>query len=249
MVSASIRKLLSVAAAVVLCACHPDAPLVVRTDTPMVYLILTPDSLESPIPELRALVANTGTPMSLEYVTPDRFTMRRKFDGSSFDWQATTPIGTDTPFGGNYALAESASVAGLGRRDLKAGQTYTLEIALGDRVIIGQATIPEHPRPRLVVLTNGSRMVVWPKVAAAAAYGLEIDTDIAHTQTTADTFYLLHDDFPAGPESRIVVTAMDSNWARYRGDSTATREGLTGAYGVFGAMSRTALALPSETGR
>lgn len=214
----------------------------------MVYLILTPDSLLSPIPELRALVANTGTPVEVEYLNAEPFTMRRMSDGALFNWYATSPIGTGNPVGGNYALANGPSAAGLGRIDLKAGETYTLELTVDGRIITGRTTIPDHPQPRLVVLPDKSRMVVWPRVASAGAYGLEISSDAAHTQTTTDTFYVLHDDFfPNNPESNVVVIAMDSNWARYRYDSTVMSKGLKGAYGVFGAMSRTTLALPPTT--
>ena len=247
MVSGNIRNLLTAAALTTLGACHAETPFVVRTDAPMVYLILTPDALNSAIPELRALVANTATPVSVEYLTAARFTMHRRSDGASFDWHAVPPIGTFNPFGGNYALAEAASTAGLGRSDLAAGERYTLEIVVGDRVITGEATIPERPRPRILALTDGSRMVVWPKIAAAAAYAVEVTTDAGHLQTTADTFYLLHDDFPTDAESQIVITAMDSNWVRYRSDSTAMSAGLAGAYGVFGGMSRATLPLPAKT--
>jgi hypothetical protein len=246
MVISNHPRLLAFAALATVCACHAEVPVAVTTDVPMVYLLLTPDSLDGLFPELRAVVANIGGPglVPIDYLTADRFTMRRKSDGIAFNWYAVPAMGIYAPSGGNYALAESASAAGLGRTDLAAGETYTLEIPVGDSVITGEATIPEHPQPRLVELTDGAQMVVWPAAGAAAGYQLHVISPEEYVPFTADTFYLLRGVFPVGPGSRIVLTAMDSNWARYFRDNTAKSAGLTGAYGVFGAMSRTTLILP-----
>ena len=228
--------------------CAPESPIIVRTDEPMVYVILTPDSLISPLPELHGLLANTGTPVTVEYLTADRFVMRRVSDGAIFDWQLdTSPQPSSVPFGGNYVLAESANSRGLGRRDLEAGERYTLEVSISDRTITGRVTIPSHPAPHLVVKSNGVRVVEWPRIAAAGEYRLDIESEFPRNYATRDTFFVLKDAPPGGQwpaHPQFSITAIDTNWYRYSRDNTAVRAGVQGGFGVFGAMSASSIEIP-----
>ena len=238
-------------AAVLIAACHGEATLVPRTNIPIVSLILTRDSLRGVLPELHALLANTGTPTEVEYIDAEQFIMRRAADGAVFDWSTEpVPSGQYIPFGGNYVLAESTTTRGLGRRDLVPGESYTLDITLADRVIHGAVTIPARPQPRITERSDGRRVVVWPKIDAAGLYMLEIESDFARTQATTDTFYVLHDDLPVETlpaESHLTITAMDSNWVHYQSNPTAVSAGLEGAYGVFGASSTTTIIIPRKS--
>ncbi|MCY7379017.1 MAG: hypothetical protein LH467_06720 [Gemmatimonadaceae bacterium] len=223
----------------------------------MLYVMLTPDALTPPETALTALLATTGTPVAVELRSAEQFTMRRTSDGSRFAWREVeaSRTGRDgrpryAPSGGNYLLAERASVAGLGRENLSAGSTYTIEVATQGRLITGSVTIPARPVPSLVQEAN-RRRVVWPRAAAAALYLLEIDTAVVRSVTVRDTFYVLHDDrdslsLPPIPKFRL--TAVDSNWSRFMSDSTVTSAGLRGAYGLFGAFTSVELELPRLTG-
>jgi hypothetical protein len=229
--------------------CNTDLPHAVRSEEPIINLVLTPDSVEGTFETgLHALLATTATPAELEFRSADRFVMRRATDGALFDWREDpNPRGTNGSFfiGGNYVLAESAGPAGLGRRDLAAGETYTLEVSTFGRLITGRVTIPARPQPRLVERSDGHRVVEWRRVTAAGEYDLVVDTDFIREHTTIDTFYVLRDDAPR-PEAHFRITAKDTNLVNYLRDAAVLRVGVQGAYGVFGAMSSAVIDLPPK---
>jgi hypothetical protein len=232
--------------ATVLGGCTADV-LVPHTNEPMVYLVLTPDSLTGLQMELRAVLATTATPVRVEYRSADSFIMRRASDGALFDWREdATASAVYTPFGGNFVLAESASTLGLGRDALTPGETYTLTISSLGRTITGRATIPARPQP-VVIEGPDRRVVEWPRAAAAAMYLVETDSELRELQhVIVDTFFVLPDDRPETPgvPQRFRITAVDSNWFRFMRDTSTVSAGLEGAYGLFGATSRTVIDLP-----
>jgi hypothetical protein len=247
------RAIVLLALGGVAAACESSVPLVARTDEPLFYLVLTPDSLTPPETSMTALLATTATPVAFELRSAERFVMRRTSDQASFAWrEVTSPaapsgvVARHSPFGGNYMLAEAAGVDGLGRRDLAAGETYSLEISTHGRIVTGSVTIPARPRPVLVT-GNQYRIVAWPRAAGAVAYLLEVDTEREVPAATTDTFFVLREDrdpstVPARPGFRI--SAVDFNWYRYMRDTTVTTAGLIGAYGLIGATASTAIDLP-----
>ncbi len=246
-------SMLSAISILALAACDADKALMTRTDEPMVYVVLTPDAPAQPETALTAVVATTATPLQLEYRSAERFLMSRSSDGMQFAWRAvaatqTTPDGRPltTPIGGNYMLSERAGADGLGRLDLTPGVSYSLDVLTLGRRVTGAVTIPERPVPTLVE-RGGKRFVEWSRSRGAARYLLQVDTDGQGTATVNDTFYVLRDDLepaalPARP--RIRITAVDSNWWLYISDSTVTTAGLSGAYGLFGALVSAELDLP-----
>ena len=197
-------------------ACDTVAPLVARTDELMLYVVLTPDTLTLASP-LTAVLATTGTPTALEFRSAEWFIMRRTTDLATFAWRevpasTTTPDGHPrvVPFGGNYLLPEQSGPDGPGRQALAPGQSYVLEVATGGRIITGAVTMPERPAP-VLIQRDTDRVVVWPRAAAAAAYLLQIDTDVLGTATVTDTSYVLRDDrdarsLPARPHFGITET-------------------------------------------
>lgn len=238
---------------VVAAACDSSVPLVARTEEPMLYLVLTPDSLTPPETSMTALLATTATPVFVELRSAEQFVMRRISDQATFAWAEVAPPppnpgGTKRhyPLGGNYRLAEVATSVGLGRRDLVAGETYSLEISTQGRMITGLVTIPARPAP--VVLDTGRyRIVSWPRAAAAAAYLLDVDTERQVPPFTTDTFFVLREDRDPSavpPILRFRITAVDSNWHRYMTDTTVFRAGVRGAYGLLGGTASASIELP-----
>lgn len=236
-----------------LSACEPSAPLARRTSEPILTLVLTPDTLVPPDSQITALLATTGTPLLAEYRVAEQFRMTRVRDGAMFDWRLLPTrkgppelLRGSVPFGGNYGLAEEPRSGLLGRRDLLPGDSYELDVASGGRIIRGAVTIPA--RPQLVLIaTSGTRRVLWPRVPGAELYVLSIETDVLGSVTTRDTQYVLREDRePSGPASPafVRVTALDPNWARFMSDSSITSAGVTGAYGVFGAVTTASIMIP-----
>jgi hypothetical protein len=138
-------------------------------------------------------------------------------------------------------LAESASVRGLGRRDLRDGETYTIEVMSLGRLITGRVTIPHRAELRLVENPDGTRVVVWPRIASAAAYVAEFGFSVFPVPTP-DTTYVLP---PYSGDATFQVTVVDPNWLAYIRDHRTLVAGLQGGYGVFGAANRTTIALPT----
>jgi hypothetical protein len=228
-----------------------EQPLVVRTDEPMLLVVLTPDTLSEADTLVAALLGTTGTPLSFEYRVAEHFSMRRASDDAPFVWREIDIRGGDGPSyfprGPNYGLAPAASAAGLGRADLVPGETYALEVATSGRVITGSTTIPA--RPRLVVRqrTDGRRVVEWQRDPGVGLYVVNADTDRVPNQETADTFFVLRDDMPDDllpAQPRFRITASDTSRARYLVKPEVTSAGLVGAYGLFGAMIGASIDLP-----
>jgi hypothetical protein len=234
-------------------ACGDARALSPRTDEPMLYVVLTPDSLVAPETLLTALLATTATPEHVEFRSAEQFVMRRAVDGAVFDWHGVPPddIGPDgrpryVPLGGNYALSEQATSNGLGRADLRPGETYLLDVSTGGRLLLGSTTIPERPAPAIQD-GGATRTVVWPRAKGAAMYLLQIDTDTYRDVVVTDTSYVLREDLapasvPEIPHFRI--TAVDSNWARYMSDSSVAAAGISGGYGLVGAMVSAEIPIP-----
>jgi len=239
-----------------LAGCGAGDPLTPASPEPFLYLVLStarPAALPQPDSLLSAVLMTTGTPLRSEYRTAEQFAMRRVSDGASFAWSArglTGPAPATYQFvtlagAGNYLLADTAGAAGLGRQDLAPGETYTLRIDTDGRTVEGRVTVPGRPVPSLV--RRGDRtFAVWPRTAGAAAYLVDGETEGRGAVVLTDTAYVLlydrRDGTPANPAVR--VTALDANLFRYMSDSTLERAGLTGGYGVFGAVSTGVLLVP-----
>lgn len=252
-----------VASAVVALApgCSADAPLIPESDAPFLYLILS----QAPIPTsalvpadstVNAFLLTVGTPLSSPYRSAERFEMRRKADGAMFRWREGARHLKEPPAGhrglaltngASYVLDEDSSALGLGRRQLRALETYAIRIETGGVVITGEARIPAAPIATLV-RTDSGMAVVWKRAEGAAAYFFQADTERFTGFFMTDTVVQLHfdrgDGTPAQPQARII--AYDSSVARYVADSTIGRAGITGALGIFGAVSSTRLQLPSR---
>lgn len=240
-------------AALVLCACAPEAPVAVRSDEPAVYVVLTRDPLAPADPyfpddaRLTAVVATTGVPWEFEFRDAERFEMRRASDGRRFAWVAVpTARGGGfagrgaVPYRGNYALEEEATDSGLGRRDLQAGERYLLTIDTEGRTITGTAVIPEQPRP-VVVRRSPATVIAWPRAAGAALY-LVTYGHVQWQPASADTSHVL----PRleGPQPlEVRVMAVDANWAAFFRDPSLTAAGIAGGNGLFGATAEARLQL------
>lgn len=242
----------------VLSSCSEGTGLVQTSDEPFVHIVLALEPAQPSFSDsvVRALLLTTGSPIRSPFRTAQLFDMRRVSDDARFSWNVT-PGSTDTPVGfrdvsisqGNYALAETGSEAGLGRQDLRPGEAYTLRIETEGRVVAGRVRMPDTPV--LVFARQGnSRSVSWQKVGAAGGYRVVTNTErfkvVALTRDTL--FELLFDEVPMPASPEIRVTAVDSNLYRYITDFTLPRAGISGGFGVFGAISPTAkLALPKDS--
>jgi hypothetical protein len=58
-------------------ACSSDLPDAVKNREPVLNLVLTTDSLEQPVTDLRALLATVTSGYGVVYRSADRFVMRR----------------------------------------------------------------------------------------------------------------------------------------------------------------------------
>lgn len=238
-------------AAVMLGSCS-DATGVVRTsDEPFVYAVLALEPINrfSADSVVRALLLTTGSPIRSPFRTAQSFEMRRESDNAPFAWKEIPGAVEQPPVGfrgistaeGNFTLAEARSAEGLGRRDLRAGESYALRIETDGAVVTGVVTIPAKPEP-VLGQAGTRRFVAWPKVEAAASYRIVAETERFTVWSTRDTVVeLLYDrgaGTPASPEFR--VTAVDGNLHRYNTDWTIGSAGISGGFGVFGAVSSTA---------
>ena len=239
-----LRRLVAGATIVALTACDPGSALYSRTDEPILTLVLSPPgSLTFDLPQ-SAVLALTGVPTHVEFVRAEAFETFRASDNNRFDWmevEPSRPPGAGPlfrPLDGNYRLPDSTTPRGLGRSDLRGGETYRLMIRFAGRVIEGTTRMPEQPEPRVVETPEGLR-VVWPKIDAAPfylVYGATVNpARDFYKQLTADTVAIpiLIDDLP----SSVRVVALDSNYARFLSDTSTTRSGLNGALGVFGSIN------------
>lgn len=237
-----------------LLACDPEAPLVRRTDEPVVVVVLSREPVTPFDTMLGALLATAATPARHEYRAASRFEMRRAADGARLDWRdASTlparPPSYDPRFGGaNWFIASPPAAGMLGRYDLTPGR-YDLEIESEGRVITGSAVVPEAPRP-LVVSRDGQWVVEWPRASGAAIYYVwNPFTGDLSSGFTRDTLLVLAPDTARTAVDSLVVLAYDENWAAYMLDRAATRAGLQGAYGVFGASAQGWAKVPAGAAR
>ncbi|MEP6765052.1 MAG: hypothetical protein ABJB66_12105 [Gemmatimonadaceae bacterium] len=227
-----------------LLACESTSPLVARTNEPIFSLILSPDAPVAPQTELRALLATTATPIQLQLRTANEFRLTRASDGALFSWRQVvvdTPYFNGrpslfSPFNGNYALAERAEQNGLGRLDLRPGDTYLLRVVSEGRTITGSTRIPL--RPTLSIAQRGTdQVVVWrsqPGVTLYLVQGLSVSI----SGMTLDTFAVIPSSNPDGPNRFTVrVSAADNNYARFMLDQSVMQSGIDGAYGLLGAVN------------
>ena len=221
-------------AAVGLLACDPAAPLASTTDEAMVYLVL---AVEPPItmqPGVFALIANTGTPYTLDFRPASRLDLRRSPDGAAFAWREVASQSSGF-VRGNYEMPESTSAAGLGWQQLAPGEQYNLEIETQGRLVVGRTTIPERPMLRLR-RGVGVDTVIWNRAGGAVAYAFR-DLDL-----TTDTMFVVPSPLP--DDNTYFVTAYEQNLYTYLRDSTTLRSGITGAFGLFGARVTVTITIP-----
>jgi hypothetical protein len=251
-----VRAFAALVAALALPACVADAPLLQSSDEPVVVLVLsrgpTP-GVDAPADStLHALVVTVGSPRAGFYRSIERFSMRRRSDGTEFDWVITDAIGPvdlsrawEIPRAEwNAHLAWSGSGARLGRSDLTVGETYDLEIETAGRLVTGEVTMPASTVMQ-VESAGADRVVTWDPVPNVELY----------TTETRAGFYLW---IPAGDECRVVLHDQSQlpqpGWLRMRtlerntaaafNDPTLRSFGLVGAYGVFGAIGLDSIEIP-----
>ena len=240
-------------------ACNASDSLIVRTAEPVIMVIVSPlDSLTTNAfydTRMTALVATSGVPTNVEYRTAETFEMTRGHDGARFVFVpiAPPPLRPGTgliPENGNYALPESAVVAGtFGRRVIRAGERFRLRIVTAGREITGETTVPLAPRPVLVSPpTAAERRVAWSPVPGVSLYFVA-GARLGPTGTTTDTTALIDEDANVSTGARdgiirVRVTALDANFTRFLRDSTLAASGVQGGYGVFGAASSGELRVP-----
>ncbi|MEO7996865.1 MAG: hypothetical protein ABI852_05440 [Gemmatimonadaceae bacterium] len=226
-----------------LSGCDTAVPLFVRTEEPMLYLVLSADPPVAPDAAQSAILATTGVPTSLEFRTADEFALYRVADNAAFVFRNRVPA---PPRQGNYELPELADAEGLGRTNLQPGQTYRLRVITHGREITGTVTIPL--RPILRVEADGiERRLIWNKVAGSSTYlvnGINVNNGL---QSTTDTFVVLPH-IAAGNDNlaRITISAIDSNYASSLRDG-AIIAGVRGAYGILGARSSSEIIVILET--
>jgi hypothetical protein len=221
-----------------------------RSDDPLLYMILSHDGQPGSAgadSSVTGLLASTAGPLSARYRTASRLTMTRLSDGAPFAWQQLDRAGPVTPFpglsiflpeDGNLALVESASAQGLGRRDLADGESYAVDLDTEGQHITGRVTIPGQPTISTTAQPEGV-LVAWRDARFAALYWVHyINGERSDTLTTDSSLLVRHASATgASVALRLRVIALDSNVAAFASDTTLSRAGLTGAYGVLGATS------------
>lgn len=229
-------------------ACDTSLPATPTSDLPLVYVILARDSVLPGDSVVSALVATAGTPAAATYRSVERFAMTRSRDGAAFAWRvdptssgtlAITPLSTAVPLRGNVILSRSSASFGLGRDSLEEGETYAFNIETQGVTVTGTVRVPDRPQPTRI-LRGGQEVVVWPRAPGAAGYVVRVETDWAPALALRDTEYVLKRDRPASEvptNPRLIVTALDSNLTRFLTDTDARSAGVSGGYGLFGAMS------------
>lgn len=224
------------------CSGVPVSSGVAGTDDPFLYLVLNEPTRdrENPGSGLRqhALLLTTGSPSDpVAFRSARRFVMRRVPDGRTFAWTALGVEGEQGSFPSasldrpNWVLPAAGPAGQLGARDLVVGQSYEIEIDTEGKTVTGRVTIPDAFSVRVVV-SGGDSTLVWPKVSGAAGYRVDSGGGPARLQT--DTTFVL----PAGAGAAdVVVRALDPNLFGYTADASASRGGVGGGYGVFGAST------------
>lgn len=225
-------------------ACGRDLPTFPQNADPLFYLALSatpPDS--API---RALLVTVGTPVRSEYRDAERFEMRRVRDGMRFAWRhlpvsGTAPIGflgtLRDSIAANFVLDDQAGTGTLGRPDVVAGETYTIDIVTLGVPMHGQTTLPEQVVPMLDTVA-GEPVVHWPPVVNAAGYTVLSSLSTGVNIVTTDTIVTLPQPiFLTDSIETIRVVALDANLFEFLNDPVAARAGIEAGFGVFGAFS------------
>jgi hypothetical protein len=219
-------------------ACAGDPATVPENETPYLYLVLGEPTVNLAAPgeppAQHAVLLTLPAPTEpARYRSADWFEMTDGTTGDRFAWRALGPTGPVGSFPGmdfrrpNYRLPDSPAT-GLGNTDLVPLRSYNLEIETEGRRIRGRVTIPGAIAARL----DGGTLS-WAPVTGAAGYRVTIDRAV-HFVT--DTVRPLSDDDLAA--ASIVVDAVDPNLWQYLTRSVTSAPHLSGAHGVFGAITR-----------
>lgn len=221
--------------------CDGSKIVVPTSEEPFLYLVLNEKTVDRSSPAGRvgqhALLLTTGAATgSPRYRTAERFEMRRASDGAGFAWRKErVPNGEPGSFPGvsldfwNFHLPGDAR---LGADALAPGESYELLIESGGEVIRGRVTVPGEFTASTFE-RNGRRVAVWPRVAGAAGYRIEVGDGKVVVQR--DTSYVIPDDVLEG--GTLDIEALDPNLFTYVADNRTARAGIDRGYGVFGAMT------------
>lgn len=251
------RRVLSAFLAMALLSACERTPTLVRAQRDVtVYAVISPSGTASPADSgLYALVALQEGPFDGRYLTATSFSMERVSDGGAFAWQwvgreGSLPATINNGFSmgdGNYRLALSAAPGSLARNDLQPGDSVALTITLSDRVVVGRIRVPSLPTPTL--LTAGDSVVaVWPRDAHAGVYLVESESENRFFSFQSDTSVRLALDRPADQRPATIylrVFALDSAYTRYLQNLSLTSAGLSGALGLFGAVTVDSVEIPA----
>lgn len=225
-------------------ACEGEGVTEPARDEPFVYLVLNERSIshygDPSLLSQHALLVTSGVPTeSPRYREAQRFEMRAISDRRGFDWRRYDGLLADPgTYSGismkyaNFYLSETASIRGMGAKDLRAGDGYELYIETDGRVIRGATRIPES---FIVSLQEhqGRLTAVWPQVKGAAGYRISLSDGASEIRV--DTTLMIPDALRAG--GLLTVYALDENLYRYTMSDGVGRAGIDGGYGVLGAVS------------
>ncbi len=249
-----MRTLVLLTAAALAAACTGDPLTVPSSDELFIHVAIAPVAASPANTELRAFVLIAGTPLASPYLTADRFEMRRAADGALFDWRAqmmTEPAvhaagSTISSDAGNYRLPLVGSGALLGRQDIRAGESYSLLVESGGRVITGMTTVPGIPS-LVRVPSVASDPFIWHSVGGAGGYSISAPPFFPFFGTTPDTSFT----FESGSScctsaAGIVVRAYDSQLYSYVVDGRLGRSGLSAGLGVFGSFNTDSIVDPRK---
>lgn len=235
------RAALAVLAAMiptVLAGCDRPPTLVVNTE-PLLYLVLNHRVPAAQPPGQYALLLTTGSVVEPTYREATRFEMRRRRDGALFAWRTTGRTGrAPGDYSGialvnaNYHLPDASGPAGLGADSIIPGETYDLLIETEGALMRGSVVTPG--RFALTIQPSNPARVVWPRVAGAQAYSVEVSGQTAPMLQT-DTSLIL----PAGSETAftIVVHALDPQLYQFQTNERLGRSGVDAGFGLFGAIT------------
>lgn len=229
-------------------ACEQAPTLVRARDAVTVYSVLSPNAQTSATDSASyALIARQAGPFSGSYLTAESFEMHRIGDARPLAWRWTGREGelpqSDgngfLPSAGNYRLPAIAPGDSLTHWTLLPGDSVALTVTLADRIVVGRTRLPSRPTPSIVI-EGDSIVAYWPQDPHVGAYWVETDTENAFPRFQSDTSLRLRldrDPWNRPAEPYIRVFALDSALARFVRNPSLRSAGLTGADGVFGAVS------------